>query len=74
MSTSRKKRNASRCWAWECWSGKLAALLELQEYYITGQCGTVTDVMPKLLGRPSITLDQFLNEFKDSFRRQAAGA
>jgi hypothetical protein len=34
----------------------------------------VTNVMPKLSGRPSITLDQFLNEFKDSFRGQAAGA
>ncbi len=53
---------------------QVTALLELQEYYITGKCGTVTDVMPKLLGRPSITLDQFLNEFKDSFRGQAAGA
>ena len=52
---------------------QVAALRELQEYYITGKCGTVTDVMPKLLGRPSITLDQFLNEFKDSFRGQAAG-
>ena len=53
---------------------QVTALLELQEYYITGKCGAVTDVLPKLLGRSSITLDQFLNEFKDSFRGQAAGA
>jgi uncharacterized protein YbjT (DUF2867 family) len=53
---------------------QVTALLELQEYYMTGKCGAVTDVLPKLLGRPSITLDQFLNEFKDSFRGQAAGA
>jgi uncharacterized protein YbjT (DUF2867 family) len=53
---------------------QVTALLELQEYYLTGKCGAVTDVLAKLLGRPSITLDQFLNEFKDSFRGQAAGA
>lgn len=52
---------------------QVAALLELQEYYLTGKCAAVTDVLPKLLGRPPITLDQFLNEFKDSFRGQAAG-
>ena len=53
---------------------QVAALLELQEYYRTGKCGAVTDVLPKLLGRPPITLDQFLSEFKESFRGQAAGA
>jgi uncharacterized protein YbjT (DUF2867 family) len=50
------------------------ALLELQEYYLTGKCGAVTEVLANLLGRPPITLDQFLGEFKDSFRGQAAGA
>ena len=53
---------------------QVTALLELQEYYVTGKCGEVTDVLPKLLGRPPIMLDQFLNEFKDRFRGQAAGA
>ncbi|HEY1468887.1 MAG TPA: SDR family oxidoreductase [Candidatus Acidoferrum sp.] len=53
---------------------QVTALLELQEYYATGKCGAVTEVLPKLLGRPPITLDQYLNEFKDSFRGQAAGA
>lgn len=53
---------------------QVTALLELQQYYVTGKCGAVTDVLPKLLGRPAITLDQYLNEFKDRFRGQAAGA
>jgi uncharacterized protein YbjT (DUF2867 family) len=53
---------------------QVTALLELQEYYVMGKCGEVTDVLPKLLGRPPITLDQFLKEFKDNFRGQAAGA
>jgi uncharacterized protein YbjT (DUF2867 family) len=53
---------------------QVTALLELQQYYVTGKCGAVTDVLPKLLGRPPITLDQYLNDFKDRFRGQAAGA
>jgi len=47
------------------------ALLELQQYYTNGQGGEITDVLPRLLGRPPITLDQFLTEFKDSFRSAA---
>jgi uncharacterized protein YbjT (DUF2867 family) len=53
---------------------QVTALLELQQYYVSGKCAVVTDVLPKLLGRAPITLDQFLDEFKDSFRGQAAGA
>jgi hypothetical protein len=53
---------------------QVTALFELQEYYLAGKCAAVTEVLPKLLGRTPITLDQFLNEFKDSFRGQAAGA
>jgi uncharacterized protein YbjT (DUF2867 family) len=53
---------------------QVTALLELQEYYISGKCAEVTEVLPRLLGRAPLTLDQFLNEFKDSFRPQAAGA
>jgi uncharacterized protein YbjT (DUF2867 family) len=49
------------------------ALLELQQYYSGGKGGDVTDVLPRLLGRPPKKLDQFLEEFKDSFRSQAAG-
>ena len=47
------------------------ALLDLQRYYIGGQGGEVTDILARLLGRPPITLDQFLDEFKDSFRSAA---
>ena len=47
------------------------ALLGLQRYYTGGQGGEVTNVLPSVLGRPPITLDQFLAEFKDSFRTAA---
>ena len=53
---------------------QVAALLELQQYYVSGKCAAVTDVLPKLLGRAPIRLDQFLEENKDAFRSQAAGA
>ncbi|MGB7845604.1 MAG: SDR family oxidoreductase [Candidatus Acidiferrum sp.] len=53
---------------------QVTALLELQQYYVSGKCAAVTDVLQKLLGRAPIALDQFLDEFKDSFRGQAAGA
>ncbi len=50
------------------------ALLDLQRYYTNGQGGEVTDVLPRLLGRTPVKLDEFLDEFKDHFRSQAAGA
>jgi uncharacterized protein YbjT (DUF2867 family) len=50
------------------------ALLDLQRYYVGGKGGDVTDVLPRLLGREPVMLDQFLLEFKDSFRQQAVGA
>jgi uncharacterized protein YbjT (DUF2867 family) len=53
---------------------QVTALLELQEYYRSGKCAEVTEVLPRLLGRAPKTLDQFLAENKESFRRQAAGA
>jgi uncharacterized protein YbjT (DUF2867 family) len=53
----------------------VTALLDLQRYYtVEGKGGEVTEVLPRLLGRASATLDQFLDENKDSFRAQAAGA
>ena len=52
----------------------VTAILDLQAYYVAGKCAAVTDVLPKLLSRAPITLDQFLTENKDSFRPQAAGA
>jgi uncharacterized protein YbjT (DUF2867 family) len=50
------------------------ALLELQQYYANGQGGEVTDVLPALLGRPPVSLNQFLEEFKGQFRAEAVGA
>jgi len=46
---------------------QVTAVLELQEYYVKGQGGEVTGVLANLLGRAPLTLDQFLEEFKDSF-------
>ena len=53
---------------------QITALLDLQRYYTGGQGGEVTDVLPKLLGRPPKTLNEFLEEFKASFRSAAAKA
>jgi uncharacterized protein YbjT (DUF2867 family) len=54
---------------------QVTALLDLQQYYTRlGKGGEVTHVLQNLLSRPPITLDQFLHEFKDSFRSQAASA
>jgi uncharacterized protein YbjT (DUF2867 family) len=50
------------------------ALLDLQEYYTSGSGGTVDQLLPKLLGRPPITMDRFLAEFAGEFRSQAASA
>ncbi len=45
------------------------ALLELQEYYTSGKGGTLDGVLEGLLGRPSITMDQFLEEYSSEFRQ-----
>jgi uncharacterized protein YbjT (DUF2867 family) len=50
------------------------ALLELQQYYTSGNGGTVDQLLPKLLGRAPITMDSFLREFAADFRSQAASA
>jgi uncharacterized protein YbjT (DUF2867 family) len=51
------------------------AELDLEFYYkMEGKTAEVTDVLEKLLGRAPIRLDQFLNENRESFRSQAAGA
>ncbi len=51
---------------------QVTALLELQQYYRSGECAEVTDVLPDLLGRPSIKLEQFLLENKSRFQPEAA--
>ena len=53
---------------------QVTALLELQEYYTGGQGGSLDGVLEELLGRPPITMDQFLKEFASQFRGQSAKA
>jgi uncharacterized protein YbjT (DUF2867 family) len=53
---------------------QVTALLELQEYYTGGQGGTLDGLLEELLGRPAITMDQFLEEYAKEFRPQAAKA
>lgn len=66
-ATQRKSMLDAGMPAWQ-----VTALLDLQAYYVTGKCAAVTDVLPNLLGRPPITVDQFLNESQESFRSEAA--
>ena len=51
------------------------ALLDLQRYYTVEKKGAeITPVLEQILGRPAIRMEQYLNENKDAFRTQAAGA
>src|SRR6266404_500916 len=50
------------------------ALLDLQEYYTSGNGGTVDQLLPELLGRQPISMDRFLAELPGEFRSQAANA
>ena len=50
------------------------ALLELQEYYISGKSAGPADTLANLLGRAPRRLDPFLEENQGSFRSQAASA
>lgn len=53
----------------------VTALMDLQRYYtVYAKGGEVTDTLPRLLGKPPITMSKFLEENKDNFREQAAGA
>lgn len=53
---------------------QVTALLELQEYYLSGKGGETDGLVEHLLGRAPITMDKFLAEFADEFRSQAASA
>jgi uncharacterized protein YbjT (DUF2867 family) len=53
---------------------QVTALLELQQYYVSGRGGDVDRVLQNLLGQPPITMDQFLAENAAAFREQAAKA
>lgn len=53
---------------------QVTALLELQEYYLSGKGGETDSVVQHLLERAPISMDQFLAEFAGEFRSQAASA
>ncbi len=51
---------------------QVTAILELQEYYRSGACAAVDDVLPRLLGHPARTLDAYLRENLSAFAAEAA--
>jgi uncharacterized protein YbjT (DUF2867 family) len=48
---------------------QVTALIELQQYYVSGKGGEVTDVLVSLIGPPKM-LDAFLDENKNEFRSE----
>jgi uncharacterized protein YbjT (DUF2867 family) len=52
----------------------ITALLELQEYYAAGKGSGVDGTLESLIHRAPTKLDEFLKEFADQFREQAAKA
>ena len=50
------------------------ALLELQQYYLSGKGGETDGLLQELLGRAPITMEQFLAENIREFRAEAATA
>src|SRR5215470_4300677 len=53
---------------------QVKALIELQDYYVSGRAAAIDGLIEKLLGRPARTMDQFLREFAAEFREQRANA
>lgn len=52
----------------------VTALLELQEYYASGKASKVDGTLESLIHRAPTTMDEFLKEFAEQFRQQAAKA
>jgi uncharacterized protein YbjT (DUF2867 family) len=52
----------------------VSALLELQEYYASGKASKVDGTLESLIRRAPTKMDDFLKEFADQFREQAAQA
>jgi uncharacterized protein YbjT (DUF2867 family) len=52
----------------------VAALLDLQQFYLSGEGGETDGLLRRLLGRAPITMDEFLKENGAEFRPQAAQA
>ena len=56
-------------------SWQVEALLDLQRYYTVEKKGAeISPTLEQLLGHQSIRMEQYLNENKEAFRSQAAGA
>jgi len=53
---------------------QVKALIELQDYYVSGRAAAVDGLIDQLLARPARTMNQFLAEFRDHFREQRANA
>jgi uncharacterized protein YbjT (DUF2867 family) len=53
---------------------QVTALLDLQRYYQSGKGGEVDGLLLRLLGKPPISIDDFLRENAQAFRQQAAKA
>lgn len=47
---------------------QVGALIELQDYYVSGLAASVDGVVARLLGRPARTMDAFLSEYAAEFR------
>jgi uncharacterized protein YbjT (DUF2867 family) len=47
---------------------QVKALIELQDYYVSGRAAALDGVVEKILGRPARTMDQFLTEYANEFR------
>jgi uncharacterized protein YbjT (DUF2867 family) len=47
------------------------ALLDLQAYYSTGKGGKIDGLLEQLIGRPPLTMNQFLAEFANEFLPEA---
>jgi uncharacterized protein YbjT (DUF2867 family) len=52
----------------------VTALLDLQQYYLSGKGGETDGLLQKLMQRAPITMDEFLKENEAEFRPQAAKA
>ncbi len=50
---------------------QVTAILELQEYYRSGDCAAIDDTVAQLLGRPARALDGYLREVATAFQSQS---
>src|SRR5262245_46006047 len=53
---------------------QVSALVELQQYYLSGKGGEVDSTLKNLLHRSPMTMDEFLKENAPAFRQQHASA